>query len=173
MSVTQELKEQFADTIGQIRLPRYAEIPDVGLYLEQTVGYIDSFLAPLQETALTPSMVSNYVKKGLISNPVKRRYSREQIAHLIFIALAKNILSLDSIGKLLGMGLKTYSPEKAYNYFCREFENMLLFVFEYKEILEEIGGESTEEKQMLRNVIVAMAYKFYLDKSLSNDGDAK
>ncbi len=162
-----EIKEQFAESIGQLRLPRYAEIPDVGLYLEQTVCYIDSFLSPLQETALTPSMVSNYVKKGLISNPVKRRYGREQIANLIFIALAKNILSLDNINKLLSMGLKIYTPEKAYNYFCQEFENLLYFVFEYKEILDEIGEGDTEEKQILRNVIVAMTYKFYLDKTMS------
>ncbi len=165
----QELKEQLRETIGQFHLPRYAEIPDVGLYLEQTVSYIDSFLAPLQETALTASMVSNYVKKGLIANPVKRRYGREQIACLIFIALAKNILSLDSVSRLMGMGMAKYTSEQAYNYFCQEFENLLLFVFEFKEILDEIGEDSTEEKQILRNVIVATTYKFYLDQTLREE----
>lgn len=161
-----------AEAIGQFRLPRYVEIPDVGLYLEQTVKYIDGFLAPLPDVALTASMVSNYVKKGLISNPVKRCYNREQIAHLIFIALAKSVLSLDSIHKLTRMGLRQYTSERAYNYFCSEFENMLLFVFEFKEVLEEIGEESSEEKQMLRNVVIAMAHKFYLDHLLCHAEEA-
>lgn len=166
------IREQTAVSIGQLRLPRYTEIPDVGLYLEQTVKYIDSFLAPLPETALTASMVSNYVKKGLIANPVKRCYGREQIAHLIFIALAKSVLSLDSIRKLIRMGLRNYTPERAYDYFCSEFENLLQFVFEVKEVLEEIGAESSEEKQMLRNVVIAMAHKFYLDQLLCNAEEA-
>ena len=47
----------------EFRMPRYHEIPDVGLYLEQTIKYINSCLAPL-DIAVTASMVSNYVKKG-------------------------------------------------------------------------------------------------------------
>ena len=33
--------------IEAFRLPRSREIPDVGLYLEQAVKYVNSFLAPL------------------------------------------------------------------------------------------------------------------------------
>ena len=47
------------------RMPRYKEIPNVGLYLEQTVKYINECLAPI-EISITPSMLSNYVKKGYI-----------------------------------------------------------------------------------------------------------
>lgn len=46
------------------RMPRYKEIPNVGLYLEQTVKYINECLAPI-EISITPSMLSNYVKKGI------------------------------------------------------------------------------------------------------------
>ena len=42
------------------RMPRYKEIPNVGLYLEQTVKYINECLAPI-EILITPSMLSNYV----------------------------------------------------------------------------------------------------------------
>ena len=35
--------------IEQFRLPRYREIPDVGLYLDQTVKYVNRYLA-LQRT---------------------------------------------------------------------------------------------------------------------------
>ena len=61
-----ELKRRMAESIRGFRLPQYAEIPAVGLYLEQTIKYINGFLAPLGCLELTGSMVSNYVKKGLI-----------------------------------------------------------------------------------------------------------
>ena len=77
-----ETKQQISQSIADFRLPRYNEIPNVGLYLEQATKYVCEYLAPLGEYNLTPSMISNYVKKGLIANPVKKQYSREQIAYL-------------------------------------------------------------------------------------------
>ena len=88
------LKAEIAQTISDLHLPHYQEIPDVGLFLDQTAKYISEYLKPLQDTALTGSMVSNYVKKGLIRNPVKKQYGRDQIAYLFFIAVAKSVLSL-------------------------------------------------------------------------------
>ena len=35
------------EAIEGFRLPRYAQIPDVGLYLEQVVRYVNTHLAPL------------------------------------------------------------------------------------------------------------------------------
>lgn len=65
------------EDISGFRLPRYEQIPDVGLYLEQTVRYVNSFLAPLGEVELTASMASNYVKHKLLPAPRKKLYSAE------------------------------------------------------------------------------------------------
>ena len=92
-----ETKRALSDSIREFRLPRYAEIPNVGLYLEQATKYVCEYLAPLGEYSLTPSMISNYVKKGLVANPVKKQYGRDQIAYLFFIAVAKSVLSLDAL----------------------------------------------------------------------------
>lgn len=67
------MKRMIADIEG-FRLPRYAQIPDIGLYLEQVVRYVNSHLAPLGEPELTGSMVSNYVKQGLLPAPQKKLY---------------------------------------------------------------------------------------------------
>lgn len=157
-------RARVAASIGAFSMPRYEEIPDVGLYLEQTVKYITQILAPLGEDALTRSMVSNYVKKGLISNPVKKQYDREQIAYLIFIAVAKNVLSMEDIRLLVAQQQKTYSPAVAYEYFRMELENLLLFVFGCKEEVDTVGVEDTQEKDVLRCTIIAVAHKVYLNK---------
>lgn len=163
----QKLKAEIAGTIRTLRLPSYQEIPDVGLFLDQTAKYISQYLAPLQENALTGSMISNYVKKGLIANPVRKQYDREQIAYLFFIAVAKSVLSLEEIQWVIRLQKASYSPERAYAYFCRELENVLFYVFGLKEQLEQVGTESTDEKNILRNTIIAVAHKVYLNKCLA------
>ena len=157
-------KEKIAVSIRSFHLPAYEEIPDVGLFLEQVAKYIADILTPLQESSLTSSMISNYVKKKLISHPVKKQYDREQIAYLFFIAAAKSVMSLDNIALFLEMQKATYPSKKAYDYFCLEFENVLSHVFGLKENLDTVGEDNSHEKTMLRNTIITIAHKIYLDK---------
>lgn len=159
-----ETKNRISRSIQDFRLPRYSEIPNVGLYLEQTTKYICEYLAPIQENAITGSMISNYVKKGLVSNPVKKQYNRDQIAYLLFIALAKNVLSLDNLTLFIRLQQRTYPTERAYEYLCDEFENTLHYVFGLKQELASVGMDSTDEKFMLRSTIITVAHKIYLEK---------
>ena len=159
-------KQKIADSLRDFRLPRYQEIPDVGLYLDQVAKFISEYLAPLEESCLTPSMVSNYVKKGLIDNPVKKQYGRDQIVYLIFIAIAKNVMSLDGLINFIALQKRTYSLQKAYDYFCEQFENTLLFTAEVKDTLDIAGEDTTDEKRLLFSCIVAVTQKIYLERCL-------
>ncbi len=167
-------KEKLSTCVRDFKLPRYHEIPTVGLYLEQVTRYISDMLAQIQENCITNSMVSNYVKKKLIANPHKKQYDRDQIAYLIFIAAAKSVLSLDDIKQLIELQQQTYSPQKAYDYFCNELENTLACVFGLNRTPDEIGSDPFEEKTLLRSVVIALSNKIYLEKCLAvirEDGD--
>lgn len=96
------------EAIEGFRLPRYTQIPDVGLYLEQVVRYVNTHLAPLGEPELTSSMVSNYVKQGLISSPIKKSYTAEHLARLLFIAVVKPIVPLEGLRMMFSI-LETIS----------------------------------------------------------------
>ena len=158
--------QQLKDSVRDFRLPRYAEIPTVGLYLEQASKYICEYLEPLGDFSLTPSMISNYVKKGLISSPVKKQYSREQIAYLFFIAVGKSVLSLDALSNFIALQKRTYDLQRAYDYFCEEFENVLAFTFEVTDVMEVKGEDNTTEKRLLFACIVASVEKVYLENYL-------
>ena len=162
----QETKQRISESIKDFRLPRYNEIPNVGLYLEQATKYVAEYLAPLGEYTLTPSMISNYVKKGLIANPVKKQYGREQIAYLFFIAVAKSVLSLDALTGFIKLQQQTYTLPKAYDYFAEELENLLQFTFELKDTIEMSGEDNTDEKRLLFTCMVAAVQKVYLEKCL-------
>ena len=157
-------KKSMAEEIASFRLPRYSEIPGIGLYLEQVAQYITEYLAPLGDFAVTGSMISNYVKKGLVSNPVKKKYSREQIARLLFVSVAKTVLRIEDIGLRVSLHEGAYELQVAYDYFCLEFENVLHLVFGLKERLDQVGDSHSDEKMILRTAIIAVAHKVYLEK---------
>lgn len=159
-----ELDRDISTCVHNFRLPAYTEIPDVGLYLEQTVKYVNSFLTPFPGMELTNSMVSNYVKKGILPNAVRKLYSREQIAYLIYIAVVKVSLSMDNINIMLRLQRATYSIDVAYEYFRQELENVLAYVFGLKDGLDHVGEQTTEQKYMLRKAIIAVAHKLYLEQ---------
>lgn len=158
--------EKMIQSISGFRLPRYAEITNVGLYLEQTVKFINYYLKPLGVQEMTPSMVSNYVKHKLIASPLKKQYYTEHIAYLMFIAVAKTVLTLEDIRMMIGMQRKNYSTQVAYDYFCVELENLLNYTFEITEAEDCRKGFKSDAKDFLRNILITVVHKIYLDKYL-------
>lgn len=154
------------DELRSLRLPAYRELPPIGLYLDQAVRYINSYLMPFGFSELTTSMVSNYVKLGLITPPVKKQYNAEQIAYLFFIAVTKSVMSMDSIKTLLQIQKATYPTPIAYDYFCDELKNMLFFTFGLKDTVEEIGTRHSEEKTIFRSIIIAVSHIIYVQHQL-------
>ncbi|WP_099974179.1 MULTISPECIES: DUF1836 domain-containing protein [Lactobacillaceae] len=157
-------QKTIADSIKNFTLPSYKEIPNVGLYLEQTVKYLNEYLEPLGDVTITNSMISNYVKKKLIDSPIKKQYSRDQIVILFFIAISKVVLSLEDINKLLSVQADTHNVQESYEYFCSELIDILNKVFSRQKLSEFDSSNEPEEKIMLQNVITAIANKIYLDK---------
>lgn len=157
------IKFMISESIRGFCLPRYDELPNVGLYLEQTVKYINKCLKPLGCIEITGSMIRNYVKQGFISNPVQKHYYADQIGYLICIAVLKHVVPLEHINKLFFRQKSVYSNQVAYDYFCMEFENVLYYRFGLKDSIDDVGITSSIEKEMLRSAITAVANIIYLN----------
>lgn len=162
-TMNQEMKRRVTACAAGFSLPRYRELPSVGLYLDQTVQLVNSCFRGFPGVELTPSMVSNYVKKGIISHPVKKKYTREQLASLMYIAVSKTVLSMENIDALFQMQRAHCTAEEAYNYFCDEMENCLPFVFGCTREIRDLAVDAADEKLLLRSTILAAANKMYLD----------
>ncbi len=117
--------------MAAFRLPRWAELPDMDLYMDQVISQLDKYLAPLQQSEgehfATASMVNNYVKQQLLAPPVKKRYSRIHLAHLVIICVSKQVLTIPEVKTLID---DTFAPHKkeeglaaAYDAFCTAQEN--------------------------------------------------
>lgn len=81
-----------------IKIPKYENIPDVGLYLEQVTKYINQNVP--EDMSLTSTMITNYVKLQIVPKGHKKMYSNSQIALFIIIAFSKSVLSMEQIKTL-------------------------------------------------------------------------
>ena len=153
--------------IRDFHLPEYDEIPDTGLYLEQAARYVSEALHPLPGAGVTGSMVSNYVKRGLVAKPVRKQYGREQIAHLFFIAVAKSVLSIEDLRLLVQLQRNTYDSRTAYNYFREDLERALRCALGLEAMLAQLDAQDSREKRILHTAIVAIAHKLCLNAQLT------
>lgn len=158
-----ETKRRIAACASGFALPRYSELPQVGLYLDQTVQYVNGYFSAFPGVELTPSMVSNYVKKGLLTHPVKKKYTREQIASLMYIVVSKTVLSIENIETLFKMQREHCTAAVAYDSFCDELEACLPYVFGLKSAVNVLADDAGDEKLLLRSTIISAANKMYLD----------
>jgi hypothetical protein len=150
---------EYTEALTSFTLPTYNEIPDVGLYLDQVVKYINGFFGDFPEMKITSAMVSNYVKQKIISSPYKKTYSRDQIASLLFIVIAKTVLSMGHIRMCLAMSTHFDSSEEAYT----------AFVSRMKDVLESLSEDRSDAlsftaDRTLDHIVITAAHKMYLER---------
>ena len=125
-------EEEYVELIRSFHLPRYNELPDIELYMDQLLTYVDRHLRPLvssDEKLLTSSMVNNYVKQRIIPMPERKRYNRLHVASLIVVCLMKRTFSVSDIQKLLLAQQSTHEAHRSYDFFCTAVEESLRAMF--------------------------------------------
>lgn len=140
-------------------IPRWEELPNIDLYLDQVVTLLENSLKTLvslkdekKTTVITKTMINNYVKQGILKPPVNKKYSKENIARLIVICILKQIYSINDINSLIKLALETSGIEISYNKFCLLIEKSIDCVFNKKDFIYD-DEEITEERYMLKNVV--------------------
>ena len=100
--------------------PKWDELPDLELYLDQVLLYVNNVCGSSISAAdkgLTASMINNYVKHGYITKPVKKKYQRRQVARLIAITTLKTVFSIQEISATLNLLHKEADSRELYDDF--------------------------------------------------------
>ena len=168
-------KEMEQENFFFFHMPRWNELPDIDLYLDQVVNYLERYLANYsvnkEDKIITKTMINNYVKQGIMPAPEKKKYNRSHIAYLLVICILKQVYSISDIGKLISLTIKSFELSKAYNRFCANLEISIKNVFTRKEFPNV--EKMTEEQYLLKNVVQAFADKLYVEmKFLNKDNDS-
>ena len=100
--------------------PKWEDIPNIDLYLDQVLLYVNQVCAPIspdKDKGLTASMVNNYVKHGYLTKPDKMKYQRKQIARLIAITTLQSVFSIQEIAQTLNTLQTQASSDQLYDAF--------------------------------------------------------
>lgn len=95
-----------AAALEQFDVPTYDALPEIDLYMDQVIGYLNRLLCRVCRSEdgapLTSSMINNYVKGGHVERPVQKKYSRDRIAMLYMLCCLKQNLTISEAAALLG-----------------------------------------------------------------------
>lgn len=167
-----ELNE-WADRLAAAALPRWEELPDIELYMDQVVALLDKHFArfPGGEAGklISPSIINNYVKMGAVPPTIKKRYSRTHLAYLMIICILKPVLPIAAIQGIIEAQLRSRALDEVYNHFCEEQESAARLIREQIQ-----GGEPTAGMLVpagerlsdlsLRMAVLANAGKIFAEK---------
>lgn len=163
-------KNKEIEAITKMHIPRWSELPDLDLYLDQVVNYVERCLNQYtinkDDKIITKTMINNYVKQGIIPAPEKKKYNRAHVAYLIVICVLKQIYSISDIGRLISQTIQYFEISKAYNRFCVNLELSIKNVFSRKEFPNT--EKMTEEQYLLKNVVQSIADKLYVEINFLN-----
>ncbi len=77
------------------------DIPKIPLYMDQLLSLFDDYFSDFRrdedEKIMTKTMINNYVKAKVITPPVKKKYSKEQLMLLALVYKLKNILAMSDV----------------------------------------------------------------------------
>ena len=117
-----ELKRQLTEQ----RPDGWDSLPDIPLYMDQVVSYLARQLSGLGEgDALTPAMINNYMKDGLLERARGKKYDQEHLAYLIAITALKQVMSVREMKVLTTVGREQGKPDLQYEYFCKYLDEAL------------------------------------------------
>lgn len=170
--IEKSLQNWGGQQLENVHLPRWHELPDIELYMDQVITLIEKYLSPPlitleKHTLLTSSMVNNYVKHGLIpAPPVKKRYNQKHLAFLIAITLLKQVLTLPEIKQGILFQGATVGIREAYNLFCQEQERAI-YVIAAQAQEKEVQAKSQEPMGGIEYLAVKAATMSFATKMFS------
>ena len=104
-----------------IHLPRWNELPNINLYLDQVVTLVNNTLSSIYiedcNLILTKNMINNYVKNKIIEPPIKKKYTKNHLAKFFVICILKEVYKINDIKILIDLALSKSSIDLTYNNF--------------------------------------------------------
>ena len=119
----------------RFRLPSWEAIPNMGLYMEQVVELLKEYLDYMppelkDEQVITGAAINNYVRRGILPPPSRRRYYRVHIAYLIMICTLKQSLSMTMVQKLLPPSAEEGAARAAYESYAAQHNRTATYFVE-------------------------------------------
>lgn len=131
--------------VGELHFPRWNELPEFDLYMDQVIGLAEKYLcalSPDKKELITPSMINNYVKSGVLPPPKNKKYGRHQLALLLMICSTKSVLEISTVADIIGQSIESSDIQRVFDHFAEMYEKALCSAVERA---QEMVREKSEE----------------------------
>lgn len=158
----------FLETQLSCRLPRWDELPELDLYMDQVITLMNKYIGDFssdKDAQLTPSMINNYVKHCIIPSPVKKKYGRVHLSRLLIICALKPVLPISDIAEMIDRLLLIQDDKQLHNFFADHYENTFAATIEsLREYTEKAASEKDVDTMLsltaLRAASISCAGRF-------------
>ena len=135
--------------IQHTSLPTWDELPEIELYMDQVIVLMEKYLSDStypDNKIITPSMINNYVKLGIMPAPIKKKYSREHLAYLVIICSLKQVVPLPNIKEIMENRLKSHSISEILDFYSN------LYDFAFNTVIENCQNFLNSEKSNIKYI---------------------
>ena len=170
--------------LNDYQLPEWENIPDIGLYMEQVIALLKTYLDYLppelkEEQFITAAAINNYVRKKIMPEPEKKKYYRTHIAYLIIICSLKQSLSIPTLQTMIPVNLSKEDLKSFYTaysrrhslaskYFVKQVRDAAAGILDYSPV-SEMSTDSTEDLITAAAVVCGFS-RLLAEKLLLLDG---
>lgn len=148
MDSIKELKDKLKNT----RPAEWDKFPDIELYKDQVLSYMQRQLLPSEDAELlTGAMINNYIKAGALPRPNGKKYGKEHLAYLTAICALKPVMSVNDLELLLKKLSSKSGAKEFYDLLYGKIDNAL------SEAADSIDDDLREDE--LSEYILAIALK--------------
>ena len=158
-----------AEKLGAFSLPRYADLPELDLYMDQVISVSEKYLSLLavgEKSLITPSMINNYVKNGVIPPPVRKRYSREHLAAIIIVCALKSTVEIQDIALIIRNSCDMRGMEKTFNSFAQMYEDRIKSLASAARDISENGA--APYRAIVENAVLSSAARIIVEYAMAS-----
>lgn len=166
------------------RLPEWKEIPDIGLYMEQVIILLKSYLDYLppelkEEQIITAATINNYVRTKIMPEPIKKKYYRVHIAYLVMICTLKQTLPIAMLQAIIPMNISDEEVKTKYNKYAERHSITIKYYLKQMRLIAgpildhtDVVAESVDNTEDLitMSTIYAGLFKLTAEKILLLEG---
>lgn len=133
--------------------------PDIDLYMDQVISFLERYLTHLRidenEKLITPSIINNNTKDGILPKPVKKKYPRRLVSTLLIFSTLRQVLPTQDLAILLNTLNENEQFEKVHSCFASTFEGAMSLTA--SRLRSEFEGVDLDDRQSVAMMAMVLA----------------
>ena len=135
--------EDLRKNLEERKLIPFKLLPTIDLYMDQVITLMaQQTEVETHRPSLTPSMINNYTKQGVLPRAQGKRYTRDHLVDLTMLVYLKEVLPILDIGELLKLLQAEGDPKWRYEMMSEILDS------EKEDMMEVLPRDSDDTKEL-------------------------